>query len=75
METIAATEAVLGLEQQLYERLGGRVRNLRVIRRDGQLVLEGSSHSFYAKQLATHALMEFDPAEELVNEIVVDRHA
>jgi hypothetical protein len=75
MNLLIENEAALELEQHIQERVGGRVRNLRVFRREGQLVLEGCSHSFYAKQLATHAVLEFGPAEELVNDIVVDRQA
>lgn len=70
---LEATETALELEHQLQERVAGRIRNLRVVRRDGQLVLEGWSSSFYAKQLATHAALELAPAEELINEIIVNR--
>lgn len=73
MSLLIESEAVLELEQHIHERVAGRVRNLRVFRREGQLVVEGCSHSFYAKQLATHAVLEFGPSEELVNDIVVDR--
>jgi hypothetical protein len=66
-------EMLLELEQHLQERIGGRIRNLRVYRRDGRLVLEGRSASFHAKQLATHAALEFGPGEELTNAIIVDR--
>lgn len=74
MPLVIETDADLAVEQHIQERVGGRVRNLRVVRRAGQLILEGSSHSFYAKQLATHAVLELGTAEELVNDIVVDRH-
>lgn len=72
MSLLVDSETALELAQVIHERVGGRVRNLRVFRRDGQLVVEGSSHSFYAKQLATHAVLEFGPCEDLINEIVVD---
>lgn len=75
MNLLIENEAALELEQHIQERVGGRVRNLRVFRREGRLVLEGCSHSFYAKQLATHAVLEIGPAEELINDIVVDRNA
>jgi hypothetical protein len=74
MNLLIETEPAFDVEQHVHERLGGRVRNLRAFRREGQLILEGCSLSFYAKQLATHAVLEMGPAEELVNEIVVDRH-
>lgn len=73
MSLLMESEMSLELEHHIQVRVGGRVRNLRVFRRDGQLVLEGSSASFHAKQLATHAVLEFGPAEELINDIVVDR--
>jgi hypothetical protein len=68
-------ETSLELEHRILERLAGRVRNLRVFRSEGRLVLEGSSTSFHAKQLATHAALEFAPADELVNAITVDRNS
>lgn len=74
MNLLIELESANEVEQHLHERLRGRVRNLRAFRRDGQLILEGSSHSFYAKQLATHAVLELGRIEELVNDIVVDRH-
>lgn len=73
MNLLAETETSLELEHRILERMAGRVRNLRVVRNEGRLILEGSSASFYAKQLATHAALEFAPAEELVNAIHVER--
>ena len=70
---LAETEVSLELEHRILERIAGRVRNFRVVWADGRLILEGSSSSFHAKQLATHAALEFAPAEELVNAIVVER--
>ncbi|MSR59400.1 MAG: hypothetical protein EXS05_17445 [Planctomycetaceae bacterium] len=73
MTLLMESEMSLELEHHIQDRVGGRVRYLRVFRRNGQLILEGLSASFHAKQLATHAVLEFGPAEELVNDIVVDR--
>lgn len=73
MNLLIENEAALEIEQHIQERVGGRVRDLRVFRRDGRLVLEGFSHSFHAKQLATHAVLESGLSDELVNDIVVDR--
>ncbi len=67
------TEKSLELEHRILERIAGRVRNLRVVRSQGRLILEGTTVSFHAKQLATHAALEFAPADELVNDITVDR--
>ena len=68
-----ADKTTLELEHRILERIGGRVRNLRIVRRDGRLILEGSSGSFHAKQLAAHAALEMAPEDELVNAITVDR--
>jgi hypothetical protein len=73
MKMLAETEMTLELEHRILERIAGRVRNLRVFRNDGRLILEGSSSSFHAKQLATHAALEMSPEDELVNAITVDR--
>ncbi|HLJ09761.1 MAG TPA: hypothetical protein VKU82_01160 [Planctomycetaceae bacterium] len=73
MKMFSECEVSLELEHRILERIAGRVRNLRVVRSDGRLILEGSSASFHAKQLATHAALEFAPADELVNAITVDR--
>ena len=73
MKMLAEAETMLELEHRILERIAGRVRNLRVVRSDGRLILEGSSSSFHAKQLATHAALEMAPADELVNAITVDR--
>lgn len=60
------------LEFLIRERTGGRVRNLRVYRYEEGLVLRGSSHTFYAKQLAQHAALQLVPHGRLLNEIVVE---
>ncbi|MFN0052527.1 MAG: hypothetical protein ACKV0T_10055 [Planctomycetales bacterium] len=73
MNTLVESENLLQLEQHIQDRVGGRVRNLRAFHRDGQLVLEGFSPTFHAKQLATHAVLEFGAGDELVNEILVER--
>jgi hypothetical protein len=46
------------LEQCIRRRLNGRVRDFRLSLRDGGLVLEGHANTYYAKQLAQHAVME-----------------
>jgi hypothetical protein len=73
MKMLAETEMTLELEHRILERIAGRVRNFRVFRSEGRLILEGSSSSFHAKQLATHAALEMSPEGELVNAITVDR--
>jgi osmotically-inducible protein OsmY len=73
MQMLTEPEASLELEHRILERIAGRVRNLRVVRSAGRLILEGSSGSFHAKQLATHAALAVAPEDELVNAITVDR--
>jgi hypothetical protein len=70
---LTESESSLELEHHILERIAGRVRNLRIVRSEGRLILEGSSTSFHAKQLATHAALEFAPEDELVNAITVER--
>ena len=73
MKMLAEAETTLELEHRILERIGGRLRNFRVVRNGGRLILEGSCGSFYAKQLATHAALEMAPDDELINAITVDR--
>lgn len=73
MNTLLELEPTLELEHRILERIAGRVRNFRVVRSGGRLLLEGSTNSFHAKQLVTHAALEFAPDDELVNAIRVDR--
>jgi hypothetical protein len=59
------------LESHIQCRLGGRVRNLHVFQRDLGLVLQGHALTYYAKQLAQHAVMEASDLPILANEIEV----
>jgi hypothetical protein len=54
-------------------RLGSRVIDLRVVVREQGLVLRGHAHTYYAKQLAQHAVMEATHLLILANEIDVSR--
>lgn len=45
------------LERTLRDQLNGRVRNFRLIQRVGGVVLQGWATSYYAKQVAQHAVM------------------
>lgn len=75
MKMLAEAESTLEIEHRILERIGARVRNLRVVRSDGRMILEGSSGSFHAKQLATHAALEMAPEDEWINAITVDRQS
>jgi hypothetical protein len=59
------------LEMQIQARLGTRVRQLRVVRRNNGVVLQGIAYTFYAKQLAQHSVMEITDIPLLANEIEV----
>ena len=59
------------LEAMIQRRLGSRVRDLRVVRLPTGLILQGRSNTYYAKQLVTHAAMEFAVEPILANEIEV----
>ena len=52
-------------------RLNGRIRGFRVDHENGGLVLRGSAHTFYAKQLAQECVMEFTEVPIAVNAIDV----
>lgn len=70
---ILATDEELGaLASQLQQRLCGRVRNFRLVRLEDGLVLHGRTNSYYAKQLAQHAVMSATDCPIYGNEIVVD---
>lgn len=59
------------IEGRLQCRLNGRVRNLRLVLHDHGLVLCGCAPTYYAKQLAQHALMEITNLPLLANDIAV----
>jgi hypothetical protein len=59
------------LEALILHRSGRRVRGLRVFIQDGGLVLHGQARTYYAKQLAQHALMEACRLPILANQIQV----
>lgn len=59
------------LEAHVQYRVNRRVRNLRLTVRDGGLVVHGSTHTYYAKQLAQHAIMEAADLPLMANEIEV----
>src|SRR5258708_4260114 len=59
------------LESLMQMRLGNRIRNLRVQRLPGGLVLQGCTTTYHAKQLAQHAVMESATTPILANDIEV----
>jgi hypothetical protein len=59
------------LEAQVQQRLGSRVRNLRVVVRPDGLILQGRASTYYVKQLAQHAAMELADRPIVANDIEV----
>jgi hypothetical protein len=59
------------LEIQVQSRLSGRVRHFRLVAHGCALILRGHAHTYYAKQLAQHAVMEATALPILANEIEV----
>jgi hypothetical protein len=68
------TEVLAEIERlaaQTGEILRGRVTGLRIEVRGGGVVLRGTAQSFYAKQLAQHAVMSGTDLPIVRNEIEV----
>lgn len=59
------------LEACVRCQLSGRIRDFQVLSQDNGLVLKGHSRTYYAKQLAQHAVMEATELPILANEIEV----
>jgi len=59
------------LEAHVQCRLGGQVRDFRLVVADKGLILHGHAHTYYAKLLAQHAVMEATRLPILANEIEV----
>jgi hypothetical protein len=59
------------LEDQVRRRLGGQVRDFRLVVSANGVVLRGSVPSYYVKQLAQHMIMGAMGLTVLANEIEV----
>ena len=71
-QTHAITRETLAhIEQHVQSRLTGRLLDFHCVFRDGGLVLCGHAHTYYAKQLAQHAVMEASSLPIRANEIDV----
>jgi hypothetical protein len=68
---LAAANGATQLETRIQCRLGRRVREFRLTVVDEGLILRGFTHTYYAKQLAQHAVMEATELPILANEIEV----
>ncbi len=68
---VPSHEELDDLETQVQSRLRGWMRDFRLAVRDHGLVLQGQVCSYYAKQLAQHAVMEATPLPIQANDIEV----
>lgn len=75
MESNLATLAVDALservEHMILVRSNGAVRNLKVISLPGEVVLTGTSSTYYAKQVASQAALDACGGLMVVNDIEV----
>ena len=69
VETLSLPEE--HLEAIVQRRLGGRVRDLRIVFRQNGIILQGHTNTYHAKQLAQHAAMEVAGVPILANDIEV----
>lgn len=69
--TACETGELTEIAAHVKERTAGRVRQVRLVLRGGGVVLHGRCRTYYAKQLAQHALMKVTSLPILANEIEV----
>ena len=60
------------LEAQLQGLLCGKVRDFRFLVFDEGIILQGYAHTYHAKQLAQHAVMQATQIPILANQIEVN---
>jgi hypothetical protein len=71
-QTDAATcEAVARIEEHVRSRLTGLLRDFQLVFQNNGLVLRGHVRTYYAKQLAQHAVMEASSLPIRANEMKV----
>ncbi len=72
MSTVPSSHLQDQLAVRIRTRTGRQLRNLTIELHAEKVILRGQSPTWYAKQLAQHAVREVLPAAALVNAIVVD---
>ena len=71
-QTNTATQETLArIEQHVRYRLTGLLCDFKLVLRDEGLVLRGHVHTYYAKQMAQHAVMEASSLPIRANEMEV----
>ncbi len=68
---LTTPEELAALGSLVQARLGGRVRDFRLVVWDCGLVLRGRTRTYYAKQLALHAVLEVTRLPIRSNQITV----
>ena len=59
------------VETLIQRRVGGRIRDLRVLVRPDGVILQGRAATYHAKQVAQHAVMDLAGLPILANDIEV----
>lgn len=65
------SEIEVQLETHIQARLGSQIRRLRVLYQNHGVILQGTSPTYYGKQLAQHLVMKTTGLPILANEIEV----
>jgi hypothetical protein len=68
---LSEADGVTELEARVRCRLSGQVRDFRLVVGDNGVTLRGRARTYYAKQLAQHAVMEATDLPIMANEIEV----
>jgi hypothetical protein len=68
----ASQDEIDNLEGNVRRRLNGRVRDFRLLFQANGLILQGYAFTYYAKQVAQHAIMQATRLPILANEIEVE---
>jgi hypothetical protein len=67
----ATRETLSRIEEHVRCRLTGLLREFQLVFHDKALVLRGHVHTYYAKQMAQHAVMEVSSLPIRANEVEV----
>ena len=68
---LACQDEIGRLEELVKRRLNGRLRSFELAVRDDGLILRGRTTTYYAKQLAQHAIMVATDIRIVANDIEV----
>jgi hypothetical protein len=69
--SVLTADGATELEAHIQCRLGGRIRDFRLVIEKEGVILRGVTHTYYAKQLAQHAFLKLSGLPLLANEIKV----